>query len=85
MTDLQRMLTDIGFYSQILGDAKRTILCPPSLADAVQALVYANDLAGTYSVRSSPFCEDKLFILDEQAMEASFRQAAQGSMWDLLR
>jgi len=78
VTDPERMLTDIGFYSQILGDAKRTIICPPSLVDAVRELVNAHDLAGIYTVKSSLACpDDKLVVLDEQAMEASFRQAAQ--------
>ncbi|MEV0556174.1 hypothetical protein AB0I27_22330 [Streptomyces sp. NPDC050597] len=77
VTDVERMLTDIGFYSQVVGDSKRTIICPPSLLHAVRALVEAHELGGVYSVRASPVCDGKLFVLDEQAMEATFRQAAQ--------
>ena len=86
MTDIERMLTDIRFYSQVIGDSKRTILCQPSLVDAVREAVEAHDAGGIYTVRASPACPDgKLLVLDEQAMEASFQQAVQRSVRGLYR
>ncbi|MGW7726172.1 hypothetical protein ACWGJ6_22920 [Streptomyces canus] len=84
--DARRMLTDICFYSQVIGDSKRTILCQPSLVDAVREAVEAHDAGGAYTVRASPACPDgKLLVLDEQAMEASFRQAARRNVRSLYR
>ncbi|MEV0220929.1 hypothetical protein [Streptomyces sp. NPDC050704] len=77
MTNVEHMLTDIGFYSQVIGDSKRTIICPPSLLEPIRELVEAHELGGIYTVRASPVCDGKLFVVDEQAMEATFRQAAQ--------
>lgn len=78
MDDVQRMLTDIRFYDQVHGDAKRTIICPPHLVSAVQAVVDQHHAEDLYTVRASRACAlDRLIIIDEQAIEADTRQAAQ--------
>lgn len=79
MDDLQRMLNDIRFYDQILGDAKRTICCPPEHATAVRDEVERRGAGHLFTVLVSPVCPPgKLIVIDEQAMEASMRQAALG-------
>lgn len=86
MTDVERMLTDIRFYEQIVGDAKRTIICQPSMLDAIREVVEARGVGHVYTVRASLACPDgKLLVLDEQAMEASFQQAAQRGLRSLYR
>lgn len=78
MTDIERMLTDICFYEQVVGDSRRTIICPPEFVESIRAAVEQHDAADIYAVRSSPACPDgKLLVMDEQAMEASLQQAAQ--------
>ena len=60
MTDVERMLTEIRFYEQVLGDAKRTIYCEPHMAAAVRDAVEAHDAGHLFTVRSTPACpEDK--------------------------
>lgn len=74
MDRLEQMLTDIRFYEQVLLDARRTIVCPPDLAAAVQAVVEQHDAADLFTVISSPACpKSRLLLIDEQAMEASLR------------
>lgn len=84
MSDVERMLTDIRFYDQILGDSKRTIYCQPSMADAVRGAVEARGVGHIYTVRVSQVCPDgKLLLVDEQGIEASCNEAVQRSMRNL--
>jgi hypothetical protein len=86
VTDVERMLTEIRFYEQILGDSKRTILCQPSMLDAIREVVERRGVGHIYAVRASPVCPDgKLLLLDEQAIEASFQQVAQRCARSLYR
>ncbi|MFI9618121.1 hypothetical protein ACIG8S_04300 [[Kitasatospora] papulosa] len=65
------------FFAQIIGDARRTILCEPHRVDEIQDVVERLGMAGILTVKASQVCpEGKLLVLDEQAMEATFRQAA---------
>lgn len=78
MTDIERMLTEIRFYEQVIGDAQRTIYCEPSMLAAVQDAVEVRGVGHIYTVRASQACpEGKLLLVDEQAMEAAFQEAAQ--------
>jgi hypothetical protein len=79
------MLTEIRFYEQILGDAKRTIYCQPSVTAAVRDAVEAHSAGHLFTVRSTPVCpEGKLILVDEQALEASFNATVQRGMRDRL-
>lgn len=83
MTD-SRAQDDDRFWQQIEGDAKRTILCEPHRLDAVQAAVEQRGFSKTVTVRASPFCpEGKLLVLDDSALEASWRQMIQGFQRDI--
>ncbi|MER7761513.1 hypothetical protein [Streptomyces sp. NPDC097619] len=74
MSRLDQMLTSIRFHDQVLLDARRTLVCPPNLADEVRAVVKKYDAAGLFTVVASPACpEGRLLLLDEQAMEADLR------------
>ncbi|MFF0055659.1 hypothetical protein ACFYRI_14840 [Streptomyces microflavus] len=65
------------FFAQIIGDARRTILCEPHRVDEIQEAVNRMGMAGILTVKASPVCpEGKLLVIDEQALEASARQAA---------
>lgn len=86
MTDIEKMLTDIRFYGQVLGDAQRTILCPPALVEQVQAVVDRYEAGGRYRVAASLACPtDRLLVLDEVGVEAARREAAQRSLRGLWR
>lgn len=81
MTDVERMLTEIRFYSQIIEDSKRVIYCEPHMAAAVQDAVQAHSASHLFTVRSSPVCpEGKLLLVDEQSIEASLNEAMQRSL-----
>lgn len=81
MADVEQMLIDIRFYEQIVGDARRTIFCQPSVAAAVQEAVDAVSVGHLYTVRVSPACpEGKLIVIDEQAIEATLQAVAQRSL-----
>lgn len=78
MDDVERMLTEIRFYEQVIGDSKRVIYCEPHMAAAVQDAVQAHYAGPLFTVRSSPVCpEGKLLLVDEQGIEASFNAAVQ--------
>ncbi|MFE5958909.1 hypothetical protein [Streptomyces rubiginosohelvolus] len=65
------------FFAQIIGDAKRTVLCEPHRVDEIRGAVDRMGAAGILTVKASRVCpEGKLLVIDEQAMEASYHQAA---------
>ncbi|MFI2081460.1 hypothetical protein ACH43Y_14070 [Streptomyces rubiginosohelvolus] len=67
---------EFRFFAQIIGDAQRTILCEPHRVAEIQDVVNRQGMAGIVTVKASRVCpEGKLLVLDEQAMEASCRQA----------
>lgn len=58
----------------MLGDSKRTWVCPPAYEERIRALVEAHDLEHVITVRASIGCpENQVLIIDEQAMEADLR------------
>lgn len=72
------VLEEIRFHMQVALDARRTLLCEPDQVTAVQAAVDQLGVGGTFTVKASPVCPaGKLLVLDEQAMEASWRQTVQ--------
>jgi hypothetical protein len=72
------MLTDIRFYEQVLLDSKRTIVCPPDLASDVRAVVEQYDAGHLFTVCASAACpEERLILIDEQALEAGLRASLQ--------
>ncbi|MFP8944679.1 hypothetical protein ACLIYM_25050 [Streptomyces fenghuangensis] len=78
--DVQRMLDDIRFHAQIIGDAKRTIYCEPAVEEAVRAAVEEMDAGHLLTVVASPACPaGRLLVIDEQALEASYRATIQRS------
>ncbi|MFE0039458.1 hypothetical protein [Streptomyces sp. NPDC059015] len=76
--DGRRILDNIRFYSQILQDAERTIYCPPDQAAAVSSAIEGEGLGHVYTVTGSCAVPDgRIILVDEQALEAATRQAAQ--------
>lgn len=65
------------FFAQIIGDAKRTVLCEPHRVAEVREAVERLGMAGILTLKASRVCPaGKLLVIDEQALEASARQAA---------
>ncbi|WP_435279154.1 hypothetical protein [Streptomyces sp. 1222.5] len=78
MSAYNDLVNDIRFWDQIQGDAKRTILCEPHRVDEVRDAVDERGYSEILTVRASPACpEGKLLVLDDSAMEASWRQTIQ--------
>jgi hypothetical protein len=70
------VLTEIKFWAQIIGDAKRTVVCTPDLESRIKGWVDARGMDGVIKVRATPVCpEGQILIMDEQAMEADLRQS----------
>jgi len=69
---------EIRFLMQTAADARRTLLCEPNHADAVRTAVDQLGATHLFTVKASPYCPDgKIVVIDEQAMEASWRQTIQ--------
>lgn len=69
------MLTEIKFWSQVMTDAKRTIFCSPENESRCKGYIAARGLSGLLTVIVSPAVADnRLFIVDEQAIRARFRR-----------
>lgn len=71
------VLTEVKFWSQVFGDAKRTILCPPDLESRVKGYIAARGMGGVLTVEASPVCPpEQIIVIDEQGMTADFWAAA---------
>lgn len=66
------MLTEVRFWAQVIGDAKRTVLCPPDLESRCKGYVDARGLSGIITVVASPGCPpDQIFVIDTPAIQAA--------------
>jgi len=71
-------LFEIRFLMQTHSDAQRTLLCEQDRVHAVRAAVDQAGAGGIFTVKASPACPPgRILVLDEQAMEASWRQTIQ--------
>lgn len=75
---VQRMLTEIQFFHLVRQESKRTILCEPHREHQVRAAIDSACAADILTVRASVACpEGKLIVIDESALDAGLREAAQ--------
>jgi hypothetical protein len=76
--DLQQMLDAINFLHIARKESKRTILCEPHREHQMRTAVDQAGAAHILTVRPSAACpEGKLIVIDENALEAGLREAAQ--------
>lgn len=78
------ILDEIRFHMQVAADARRTLICESDRLATVQAAVDQLNAGDIFTVKASPVCPPgKLMVLDEQALEASWRQTIQRAGHDL--
>lgn len=66
------MLTEVRFWAQVIGDAKRTVVCNPDLESRIKGWVDARGMGGIIKVEPSPHAPmDRVFVIDEQAIAAA--------------
>jgi hypothetical protein len=71
-------LDEIRFLMQTHADAQRTLFCEPDRVHAVRAAVDQLGAADTFTVKASLVCPPgRILVMDEQALEASWRQTIQ--------
>lgn len=76
--DLGRLLDNLRFTAQVLGDARRTLICEPDRVADFQAAIEEQELSGLLTVRGSQACPvGQVVVIDEPALEASFNEVAQ--------
>lgn len=72
------ILDEIRFQRQIAADSQRTLVCEPDRVAAVQAAVDQLGAGCTFKVLASQACPaGQILVIDEQAIEASWRQTVQ--------
>lgn len=67
---------DVRFWLQIIGDARRTIVCSPELESRIKTQVEARNLAGIITVQATrnwPH-ESSVLVIDEGAITANANQ-----------
>lgn len=70
-------MTEIRFWSQVVGDAKRTVVCPPDLESRCAGYVRARGLEHLITVKASRYVpENRIFVIDEQAIDAEMAKPA---------
>lgn len=68
-------LTEIRFWTQVMGDAKRTVICNPDLESRVKGWIDARGMGGLITVQATPICPiNRTYIVDEQALQASLNE-----------
>jgi hypothetical protein len=71
-------LTEITFWAQVIGDAERTVYCPPEYESRIKCWVEARGMAGIIKVEASRMVPDgQIIVVDHNAIEASMRETMQ--------
>lgn len=69
---------DLRFWSQIIEDSRRTIMCSPDLESRVKCHLDALGVGGLHEVIASPMVPDgQIYVMDQQAIEASTAEMIQ--------
>ena len=72
------VLNEVRFWAQVVGDSKRTVVCPPDLESRCKGFVDARGLGGLITVKTSPYVPaETIFVIDEQGIDASLRKMSQ--------
>lgn len=75
---LTDVLDEVRFWAQVMGDAKRTVICPPDLESRIKGWVDSRGMDGIITVRAERYCpENKVIVMDDPAIEATMREWAQ--------
>lgn len=68
-----------------LEDSKRTVWCNPEWESRIKTMADVRNVGGLFNVVASDACpEDRVYVVDENAMEAQFRQGLQRSLNEAL-
>lgn len=74
---------EVRFHAQVMGDARRTLMCEPHRADEFRAVIESMGVSATFTVAASAACPPgQVIVLDEQALNASFNQSMQRAARD---
>lgn len=69
------VLTEVRFWTQVIGDQKRTVFCSPGLESRVKGWIDARGMGHLLTVKASQGCPDtQVFMVDEQGIEAEWQQ-----------
>lgn len=69
------ILTEVRFWTQVIGDAKRTVFCSPDLESRVKGWIDARGMGHLLTVKATQGCPDtQVFIVDERGIEAEWQQ-----------
>jgi len=69
------VLTEVRFWAQVIGDSRRTVICPPDLESRCKGYVDARGLGGLITVKASPYCPtNQILVVDEQGLAGSMAE-----------
>ena len=72
------ILTEVSFWMQVMGDAKRTIVCSPDLESRVKGWIDARGMGHLLKMVANQACPDnRIIIIDEQALAADLAASIQ--------
>ena len=73
---MSELLTEVRFWAQVAGDARRTIVCPPDLESRIKGWLSARALLGFHTVEANEYMPpDRIFVVDQGALDAYMAQA----------
>lgn len=79
----ERIRAVMAFIDIAREESKRLVLCHPDEADRIRGLLAEHDVMGVLEVGSSSLVDrGKVIVIDEGAMEASFRESLHRSLRD---
>jgi hypothetical protein len=73
---MSELVTEIRFWAQVAGDARRTIVCPPDLESRIKGWLSARDMLGFHAVEVNQYMPaDRIFVVDQGVLDAYMAQA----------
>lgn len=68
---MDEVLTEVRFWQQVIGDARRTVFCPPDLESRCKGYVAARGLEHIITIQASPYVpENTIIVADLGAIDA---------------
>lgn len=79
--EIVKALTDLRFWDQVCGDARRTVVAHPDKVERLRAAVAEAGLDGMVTVLANPILTpEQAYVIDTPAIEAYERQGAQAML-----
>jgi hypothetical protein len=68
-------ISEVKFWKQVIGDAKRTVICSQVNVERIRGFIAERGLSGLLTVQESPLASDsEVYVVDEGSLTATLNR-----------